>query len=170
MGAIASAIIWTVIGGSFLVAAVRLTGVDDRTRITIAAVGLIPVLFLPAYAFLVVGLVGQRWALAACAGVLIVAHLAWTLPEVLPHGGRAVAGTRLRIFSQNVLFTNSHTEKVASEIRRTQPNVVLLIELSAKNLPDVEPALTASQYPYRFLRPGTNGAFGFGLWSSEPLS
>jgi endonuclease/exonuclease/phosphatase (EEP) superfamily protein YafD len=149
-----------------LVAAVRLLGLEDHWFLLIGLVGLLPLTLLPAYFVLGFGIWRKRWLLAASGALLVAAHLAWTVPDAIPRG-RTSVGTPLRIYSHNMLYSNTKDSSAARDIRNDRPDVVILLELSHRNLPLLEPELDA--YRYRLIRPSTDSAPGFGIWSRLPF-
>ena len=131
--------------------------------------GLLPVLLLPAYPILVFAAWRRRWILAATAAVIAGLHLTWCLPEIWPHDYAKSGGVPITIFSQNLLYTNRNSQEAARDIERDSPDVVLILELSHENLRPLKLALSPEKYPFSFVKPDTNGAFGIGLWSKYPM-
>ncbi len=62
-------------------AGARLAGYDDRALV-LAGNGATPLVYLPAYGALAVGILGRQRALTAVAASLVVAHVAWVAPEL----------------------------------------------------------------------------------------
>jgi endonuclease/exonuclease/phosphatase (EEP) superfamily protein YafD len=157
---------WLGIVWCALIAVVRLTGWEDHSFLLIGLVAVLAGAMFPAYCAVAVGIWRRHRLLALVGAVLAACHLAWTVPDVLPRGHMS-SGVPVRIYSHNILYSNTKTGGVASDIHRLTPDVVVLLELSQRNLPSLEPTMRA--YPYRLVRPDSNGPFGFGIWSRLPF-
>lgn len=132
---------WLSLVWCFLIAIVRLGGWDDHWFLLVGLVGLVPIAMLPAYFALRVGLWRRRWLLCACGALLVASHLAWMLPDTIPHP-REIAGVPVRIYSHNILYTSTKSGGVARDSRQLRPDVVVLLELSKRNMPALEPVFT----------------------------
>ena len=161
---------WLTVGWCMLIALVQAFGWEDHQPLLIALLGLLPIAMLPAYGALGVGVWQRQRALAALAAVLVLGHLLWTVPDLWPRGRDSGAGRSLRIYSHNVLYSNSRMSAAARTIQSKAPDIVVLLELSARNLPPLERTLNSGRYPYQLVRPAVDGAFGFGIWSRAPLA
>jgi len=105
----------------------------DATPVLVAANAVTPFVYVPAWPVVVLAAVLRRWGLLGTAGLVVVAHLVFVLPEVLaatavPHNARRAP--RLRLFTANVLSGNRDVRGYAEEIRHTRPDVVVLQEAS----------------------------------------
>ncbi|HWC12675.1 MAG TPA: endonuclease/exonuclease/phosphatase family protein [Acidimicrobiales bacterium] len=102
---------------------------------------------------------------------LAAVHLAWLAPELRPARPPPVEagnGTRLRLFSANLLYVNPDMEGIAAELRALRPDVVALQEVSPLNLAALEAAGAFAEYPHRLLEPRAD-AFGTAILSRLPL-
>ncbi len=75
-------------------------------------------------------------------------------------------GPQLRLMSFNVLGSNNDVAAVVAEIRRQQPEVLVLQEYTARWHQDLTAQL--EEYPYRALHPRWHG-FGIAIYSKLPL-
>lgn len=106
--------------------------------------------------------------LAACLGAVAVANLIVILPlyfgrtPALPHGGHTV-----RAMLANVNTKTGNATDVAAAIRRFNPDIVVLEEVSAKWLADLKPILDGYRHSEQDPREDN---FGIGLWSRFPFT
>ncbi len=113
-------------------------------------------------------LIRQRRRAAAALAVLAVCQ-AWPLiqfygPNPVPADPNATG--RLRILMANVLSSNDDHERIARLIRREQPDVAGLVEVTHNWLADLE--MARRDYPYHFELPA--GGRGLALWlRKKPL-
>ncbi|MDQ6797695.1 MAG: endonuclease/exonuclease/phosphatase family protein [Actinomycetota bacterium] len=119
-----------------------------------------PLLGLPAIAALGLAALARRRGLFALAGAVTGLHLAWLSSELrqagpTDDGPEPVSGdadlTHLRLFSANVLFTNTDLDGIAAEIREADADVVILQEVSPPTLAGLERAGILARYPFRSL-------------------
>ncbi|HUQ64135.1 MAG TPA: endonuclease/exonuclease/phosphatase family protein [Acidimicrobiales bacterium] len=152
-------------------AAARLARLEGRS-VVIAAEALTPIWFLPAYAALGLALLARQRALTVVAAVLIALHLSWVLPELRP--ARALPpGTdgapHIRIFSANLLYTNTNMAGIASEIRAARPDIVLLQELSPVNFEALRRTGVLDEFPFSMAETRVRPT-GTGVFSRLPLT
>lgn len=152
-------------------AVARLTRYEGRSVI-VAAEALTPYWFVPAYFALGLGLFSRQRALSIVAGALIALHLAWVLPELrparpLPAG--AGSAPRIRIFTSNLKYTNTHMAGIAEEIRRARPDVVLLQELSPANLEALQRTGVIDEFKFTLIQPQVRPT-GTGVLSNLPMT
>ena len=152
-------------------AGARLAGYDDHAAV-VAANGATPLVYLPAYGALAVGLLGRRRALSAVAASLVVAHVVWVAPEL----GRArkvpaevKAGPKLRVVSANVRYNNRKPTDLGRELAEWGGDVLFLQELTPDHLVPLKEAGTFDRYAYSYVD-ARHGSFGGGIWSRYPLS
>jgi endonuclease/exonuclease/phosphatase (EEP) superfamily protein YafD len=163
---------WLVVGVLALLALGRLVHLDDAVRWPYSAVNaLTPVVYLPVYATLAVGFAFRRNLLLLVSVPLMVLHLFWTVPEVLPgHAETPPAGAvKLRVLSSNLLYWNQNADRLGSQLRAEHPDVVVLVEASPLTLGRVEASDALRDYPFREVEP-REGAFGAAVYSRFPLS
>lgn len=89
------------------------------------------------------------------------------LPTYWPLSTTEATGAKLRLMSFNVLGSNHDVTAVVAEIRRQQPDVLVLQEYTARWHEDLNSQL--SEYTHRALHPRWHG-FGIAIYSKLPLS
>ncbi|MCA1683008.1 MAG: endonuclease/exonuclease/phosphatase family protein [Actinobacteria bacterium] len=174
---------WALVAPSAVVAGDRLVR-HQRHGSVLMLEALGPVWALPTLAALGIGALARRPTLAAVAGALAGLHGVWLAPELRPAapaagadgagtgGGSGTGGgrgeARFRIFSHNVLFTNTDMDGIAAEIAAADPDVVALQEVSVPNLAALEHTGLVARFPHRWLdaRPD---ALGTAILSRLPL-
>jgi endonuclease/exonuclease/phosphatase (EEP) superfamily protein YafD len=168
---------WGLVVPSGVIAAGR--GVRHQRHASVLMVeALGPVWAVPSLAAAALGAALRRPGLGAVGAALAGLHLAWLRPEIRrrprphtsPPARRAGVGdpARLRLFSQNLLFTNTRMEGVAAEVVAADPDVVVLQEVSRPNLAALERTGLVDRYPHRWLDPRTD-ALGTAILSRHRL-
>jgi len=119
-----------------------------------------PLLGLPAIAALVLAGVTGRRRMSVVAGAVTALHVAWLTAELrqaapttaatVPASGDGGTGS-LRLFSANVLFTNTDLDGIAAEVGQTDPDVVILQEVSSPTVAGLERSGILERFPYRSL-------------------
>jgi endonuclease/exonuclease/phosphatase (EEP) superfamily protein YafD len=102
----------------------------------------------------------------------VVVSLLWLLPQWYPLARAsppAAGAVPVRVFDANVEYTNRDLTGVAGEIRREQPNVIALEELTDANLRSLRATGVLTHYRWQFTAPLAN-ANGLGVWSDIPMS
>jgi len=151
---------WALVAPPTITAAARL-GRREGTRSILIAEAFGPLLGLPAVASLAMATATRRRGLAATAAAVTALHLAWLAAELHQANGAtdgygsppagADPGTRFRLFSANVLFTNTDLDGIAAEVAAADPDVVVLQEVSPPTLAALGRAGTLDRFPYRSL-------------------
>lgn len=115
-------------------------------------------------ALALVGLVGRRRILAVAAAVGAAVNLTLVLLAARPNSGPLPASTapRLRLLSLNVHTANTRSDLVRELVARTQPDLVLLLEVNAAWMKDLESL--RQQYPFVLSEPREDN-FGIALFS-----
>lgn len=163
---------WVVTVALAVIAAVRLVHLDDAFAWPFASFNaLTPLLYLPVYAALAIGFALRRNLLMIFCALLVVAHLVWALPEVLPGDADDVpqGSARLRVMSANLLYSNTEAGRLGRQIEAADPDVLVLVELSPLTLADVQASGALKEYRYSEVHP-QDGAFGAAVFSRFPLS
>ena len=133
------------------VAGARVVAWDARS-ILIALNALTPLLFLPAWPVAVTAGLTRRWALAAAAALVVVAHMAFVAPELAasaPAPAVPEGALRLRLFSANVYAGNDRIGGIAEEIRASAPDVVFLQEATPAIVDAVDATGVLRELPHR---------------------
>lgn len=159
---------WGLMAPSAVLAGARLARRHRRSSVLVLeALG--PVWGLPTLAALGLAAALRRPGLGTVAGTLAALHLGWLAPELHPSPPRALeGGPRLRLFSGNVLFTNTDMDGIAAEVVAADADVVVLQELSRPNLAALQRTGVVDRFPHRWFDPRTD-ALGTAILSRFPL-
>ncbi|MGI9023920.1 MAG: endonuclease/exonuclease/phosphatase family protein, partial [Acidimicrobiales bacterium] len=169
---------WALVAPPVVVTTARVTRVD-RWGPVLMAEALGPLIGAPALVALGLAAVTRRWRLAAVAAVTAGGHLAWLAAD-LRRAAPAAAGhpdsaddrtsprSRFRLFSANVLFTNTYLDGIAAEIHKADPDVVVLQEVSAPTVAGLDRAGILDLFPHRWLAPRPD-PLGTAILSRLPL-
>jgi len=110
-------------------------------------------------------LVFKRWRLLALVTVALAINISLLAPlyfrDSFPTGNPS-----LRVVSLNVLFENSHHDRVLDFIRQESPDLVLLLEVDSSWQPALE--TLESQFSHSLFET-SKGSFGIALFSQLPL-
>lgn len=118
--------------------------------------------------FALIWLACRRWRMAAICGGFAVLNAALVLSLFWPtEKTGAVLGKPLRLVSLNVLTSNSRADLVLDFLRRTEADVILLMEVNDRWLADL--AALQTSYPYQ-LKAAREDNFGIALFSRIPLT
>ncbi|HEX2046931.1 MAG TPA: endonuclease/exonuclease/phosphatase family protein [Acidimicrobiales bacterium] len=133
------------------VAAARLVAWDSRS-VLIALNAVTPALFLPAWVVAAAAGATRRWALLGGATAVVVAHVAFLLPELTAREALPDIPPRtfhVRLFSANVYNGNRDAAPYAEEIRRSGPDFVFLQEATPTFLAAVDGSGAIEELPHR---------------------
>jgi len=122
----------------------------DHGRLLLVANSLTYWIFLPEYVVLAVAIAARRYALVACAAVVVLAHvvIVWpSLREPVPIPRSAYRAPRLRLFAGNVLFDNPHPDGIIHEIDASDADVVMLEEFTQRWQDALEQSPLWDEYP-----------------------
>jgi endonuclease/exonuclease/phosphatase (EEP) superfamily protein YafD len=127
---------WVVALGLLGVTLLRWSGHGTRFVLVVACSTAAPVLLLPSYLLALTALLTRRAALGAVATVLVVAHLLVSWPlwfggRGLTAAQRAPSAIRIRVYALNVSYTTDDGAAISAQIRRYDPDLVVLSEFSA---------------------------------------
>ena len=116
-------------------------------------------------ALALLAILSKRWRLA---GASIIVGLTLFLPTLSPRlADRLPAGETVRVMSANLYFRNRDIWRIAEEVRRADPDVLVVVEFTPLHAAGLDAAFEGD-YPYRALRPAfTSG--GIGIYSRLPL-
>jgi endonuclease/exonuclease/phosphatase (EEP) superfamily protein YafD len=152
-------------------AALRVTGASGQTYLALA-LALLPVTMLPVYPIAVTALLVGRRRLAAVAVVLAAAHLFFIWPGIRPADdvSRVARGApTLTVLSFNVFEDRVDVAALYRLIERQRPDVVALLELTARTAERLDKAGLAAAYPHRLVKPADSALAGAGLYSRIPI-
>ena len=149
-----------------LLALLRILGLDSHATALIALSTAWPLVVLPGLIVIIAAAV-LRWRSVGVAALLclVIVVAAWIPAWTGKVGPGAAGAARVRVFALNVEYSQSTGAAASKQIRQADPDVVVLSELSPRNLR----GLDLSQYRYSWQRPQPN-AFGQGIWSRWPLT
>ena len=116
---------------------------------------------------LLLALALRAWRLAGAAAVVGGLLFLPTLRPMLTPGPPAGTVPAVRVMSMNLYFRNTTTWKISDEVRRADPDVIVMVEFTPKHAADLAKTF-GRDYPYRRLRPMT-GSGGIGIYSRLPL-
>ena len=91
------------------------------------------------------------------------------LSQLLPARAAESRGEFIRLMTINVLTSNRNHQRILAEIKRIDPDVLSILELSTELDNEVTTQLTKA-YPHRISRPQDRGNFGIGLYSKHPVA
>ena len=119
-------------------------------------------------AFVLIWLAARRKRMAAICGGFAALNAALVLSLFWPAEKTAAAsGQTLRLVSLNVLTSNSRTDLVLDFLRRSEADVIFLMEVNDRWLTDL--AALQTNYPYQ-LNEAREDNFGVALFSKIPLT
>ncbi len=90
--------------------------------------------YLPAYLCLIWAVWQRRWALALAGSCVVLCHVAWMAPSLLPDrrfdapAAAAAGSPPIRIFFANVLLTNRNCDAILQEIASVDPDIIVVAE------------------------------------------
>lgn len=131
----------------------------------------VPYVLLGAYPLTMVGALRAQRVLTAIGITLMVAHVAWTVPEVARGRGVEVppSASWVRLVTANIYAGNPSVDELVAELAATDADVVLLQELTPALLDAIEGTGLTQQYPHQVLDP-RDGAHGSGILSRLPMT
>jgi endonuclease/exonuclease/phosphatase (EEP) superfamily protein YafD len=165
---VSSAVVCAVLA---IVAAGRLAHLDDAVGWPYPGINAFtPFVYLPAYAAVAVAFAYRRNLLLLLAGAVVVTHLVWTVPHLVPGGPEAApAGSSpVRVMTANLLYSNADAGRLGEQIRARNPDIVALEEVSALSLRSLVSSGALGGYPHRQVHQ-QEGAFGSAVFSRLPL-
>ncbi len=161
-----AAIAWLVAGSLTLLVALRFFGVDSDSTLLIALSTAWPLTVLTGLVVVLAAGVLRRASLGGAAVVMTLIIIwawlpAWT--GAAPEG--SASGGRIRLLAVNLRYSSDTGAAASRQIRRADPDVVVISELSPLN----KRRLDLRQYAYSWQRPQAN-AFGQAIFSRWPIS
>ena len=110
-------------------------------------------------------LVSRQWKWCVVVGVMIAIHVPWFAAAFPVRSHVQRNASDLRITLANVFTRNDQHGKIADDIVRGNPQVIVILELSSSLAQKLSDEL-AESHPHRILYPDDAGNFGIGLFSA----
>jgi endonuclease/exonuclease/phosphatase (EEP) superfamily protein YafD len=164
------ALSWVVVAGLLIVSGFHLVKSEPRSAI-VGAIAVTPWLYMLSWVTLSTGLFTRRRFLAFFSIVLVCLQLWWALPDFNPisHLHSPPPGSvTLRLFDANVSQSNRNLDEIGAEVRRDNPDVVTMEELTPTALRSLRSTDVMGRYRYSLVLP-SYGPYGMALWSVFPL-
>ena len=152
----------------FLVlAAVRFVAPDDVLPMIWVSSGTVWA-FLPAWGLLALALLRKDRLAATLSGLVVLCHLAWIVPTLVPASGDPGDGANVRVVAANVLYVNQTPEILLEELLATDADVLVLEEVSPRWQALLETERVHAMWPHRemMVRPD---AFGIAVLARHPI-
>jgi len=155
---------WSVAGVLVALLLLRAVHLDERSALLLAASTGLPVVLALAWPLLLVAAVTGRLTLAVVAALLALVDAALLGPLLTAGRGPGPGGMPVRLLHLNVQYDVDAGASVATQVGRSEADVVVLTELSALSLRH----LRLPQYAHAAVHERDDG-FGGGIWSRWPL-
>ena len=142
---------WVIVVALAVVAGMRIVAWDSTDLFAILN-SVTAVVYLPAWIVAAVALVGRRWALAVAALLVVVAQIAFMLPELTaaePVPGWAATAPNIRLFDANVYANNPSMAGYAREIAQYRPQLLTMEEAVPADVTQLRRAGALAGLPYR---------------------
>lgn len=162
---------WGVVGVLGLLAVLRVVAWDARIPVLLGLHGLGPLPYMLAVPVAVVALAWRRVALGVVGMAVAAAVVPTGLPELAAREAlpRPVGGApKVRILSWNLYRANADGAAIDRLVRDAGADVVVLQEVSARNIDALRASPALAAYGHSFTSPQPS-AFGSGIWSRQPL-
>jgi endonuclease/exonuclease/phosphatase (EEP) superfamily protein YafD len=161
---------WAVILGLLALVLARILAFDERRLLTLADAYTLWI-FLPAYLVVAAAVCFRARALAAVAGLVVVAHLVWVVPPLfrtvdVPAG--AAGAPRVRVVAANVRFDNREFDALLDELVRLDADVLVLSEVTPEWWQQIEDHGLVQTHPH-VLRATRWGASGMAILADREL-
>jgi len=165
------ALSWAVVAALAVVSVFHLVHREPWTAM-VALIAVTPWIYLLAWVTAFIGMFFRRRALAVISATLVFLQIWWVVPDFDPisHLSEpAPNSVSVRLFDANVSQSNRDLDEIAREIRRDNPQVVTMEELTPVSLRSLESTHVMANYRYKLVRPAV-GSYGMALWSVFPLA
>lgn len=143
---------WVVVGVLLIVAAMRIVAWDDLEVFAVCNT-MTALVYLPAWVIAPLAALGRRPFLAACAGAVVAAQVAFVLPELTasaPLPGWTSSARTFRAFDANVYQGNRSMAGYATQIVADRPQLVTLEEANPRDVVQLVRSGALDGLPYRF--------------------
>ena len=164
------AVTWIAVMAMGAVVAARFWSWDTRVSF-VALNAVLPIVLLPAWAALLVAALTRRKALALASAVVVAAHVLVVAPELTarsPVPAWAHGAPTVRMMTANVLVGSGDATSIAAEVRRHEPDVVVLLESPVDLAAAVLAGDLGPRYPFRF-QVDRHDPFALTILSTRPL-
>ncbi|MEL6980940.1 MAG: endonuclease/exonuclease/phosphatase family protein [Actinomycetota bacterium] len=157
---------WPVLIGVITILALRWRG-GDRP-ITVALIGLTPLLILPLVGAAIGAWRSRSRLLRAVTAAITALFLVWMNPVSAVVGCRGDAtASAITVYTANVLFDVGQPSDIASSILANDADIILLQEVRSGFVADLEADPRLDIYPHRV---GGSNASGKVIWSRWPIT
>jgi endonuclease/exonuclease/phosphatase (EEP) superfamily protein YafD len=146
-------VLWIVVGALAAVAVGRIVAWDSLDIFAILN-SVTVFLYLPAWVAAVVAGLGRRYVLAGAAVLVVVAQIAFMLPELTaaqPVPGWAAAAPTIRLFDANVYDQNPSMAGYATEIKQYRPQLLTMEEAVPPDVTQLKSDGALAGLPYTVL-------------------
>lgn len=161
---------WLAVVPLALLAVARIVA-PDHTLLLLWLNSFTEYLYLPVYPALAWAVASRRRGLMLAALLPVIAHLVWLVPSYRPAAAQPFDvqhASRLRIASGNALASNQSLADWLNELRQTDPDVLLIQELSHELVTVIERSGLPVDMPYHAMTP-QRGWPGMAVYSKYPL-
>jgi endonuclease/exonuclease/phosphatase (EEP) superfamily protein YafD len=141
---------WIITGGLAVLALLRVVAWDDLEPLAVLN-ALNGVAYLPAWVVALVALGGRRFVLAGASVLVVVAQIAFLLPELTataPLPGWAATAPSIRLFDANVYDMNPSMAGYAAQIKAYKPQLLTMEEAVTPDATELEDAGALAGLPY----------------------
>ena len=139
---------WAAVASLVVVSGFHLVHREPQSFI-VGLIAVTPWIYMLAWVTVSVGLFSHQRALSAISLVLVALQLWWVLPDFDPisHLVRPAPGSvSFRLFDANVSQSNRNLDEIATEIRRDNPQVVTMEELTPTSLRSLQSTHVMDHY------------------------
>jgi endonuclease/exonuclease/phosphatase (EEP) superfamily protein YafD len=153
---------WFVVAVLGLIALLRLVAWDSLEPLIVLD-ALTPIVYLPAWVVAIVALIVRRWWLAVAAVVIVVAQLAFVMPELLataPVPAWARDAPVVRVFDANIDKSLQFEAGYVRAIEQDRPDLITLEEFTPPALQSMVASGVLVSFPFRCVA-SAYGATGF---------
>lgn len=150
------------------IAVFRILGIDGN-RVTAALIALTPYVTLFGLVVAAVALALRHWWIGGTVLVLVLALVGMLVPRAFASAQPAAHGGKLRVMSSNQYLGHADVRTIVRLVRENQVDVLNLLELTPREVSELERAGLFDLLPFRVLKPQPGGA-GSGIASRYPLT
>jgi endonuclease/exonuclease/phosphatase (EEP) superfamily protein YafD len=158
--------LWAVVVIIAGVGTIRTWGAGNVGRGAVVAAAT-PFVFVLSWPIAAIALLEREWVLAIAATLLAGCQGAW----VYRRRRRSSTDTEpiVSVFTVNASFRNSDIGPIAEEIRASDADVVIVLELTPRHVATLAASGALDAHRWNLVLPQERGAWGIGLWSKVPV-